>query len=499
LLLFACCQPLFAQPNPLRFVPIAPCRVVNTLNPAGLFGGPTITGGTSRDFIIPNGACGVPSTAQAYSLNVAVVVPTGGHLGYLTLWPTGQTRPVTSTLSSIDGRVKSNAAIVPAGTGESISVFASDTTNVILDIGGYFVPATDPTALAFFPVTPCRIADTRTATAPLGGPALVGGQTRSFPIQSSTCGIPPTAQAYSLNFAAIPGGPPLGYLTAWPTGLARPSISSLNDPTGTVVANAAIVKAGTGGSINVFASDATNLAIDMNGYFAAMSTGGLSLYTVPPCRIVDTRQPAGSPPITSLNVNTSASACGIPTTAQAEILSATVVPPSSLGYLTLWPQGQNRPLVSTLNALDAAITSNMAIVPTSNGSISVFASDPTHLISDISGYFAVSTGTSTYSISGRVTSSGTGLSGVTVALSGSQTASFTTDGSGSYSFTSVAGGGNYTVTPSKTGTRFTPVSAAIGNLNANWFVPDFAALLAPTVTTREYIRLGGRTIAIENH
>ena len=68
-------------------------------------------------------------------------------------------------------------------------------------------------------------------------------------------------------------------------------------------------------------------------------------------------------------------------------MSATVVPPAALGFLTLWPQGATRPLASTLNALDGAITSNMAIVPTANGSISAFASDLTHLIVDISGYF----------------------------------------------------------------------------------------------------------------
>jgi hypothetical protein len=45
-------------------------------------------------------------------------------------------------------------------------------------------------------------------------------------------------------------------------------------------------------------------------------------------------------------------------------------------------------VASTLNAPDGAITSNMAIVPTSDGSIDAFASQPTHLILDISGYFA---------------------------------------------------------------------------------------------------------------
>ena len=214
-----------------------------------------------------------------------------------------------------------------------------------------------------------------------------GGSTRTFPILSSACGLPATAQAYSLNFAAVPSGS-LGYLTAWPTGQTRPVAASLNALTGAITANAAIVPAGASGSIDVFASNTTNLVIDINGYFAPMGTGGLSLYGVTPCRVVDTRQPSGAPAITSLDVAVNASACGIPVGAQAHVMSVTVVPQGSLGYLTLWPQGQTRPLVSTLNALDGAITSNLAIVPTTNGSISAFASNATHMILDISGYFA---------------------------------------------------------------------------------------------------------------
>ncbi len=382
----------------LNFVPITPCRVADTRNPTGPFGGPAIAGNSSRDFNIPSSACGVPSTAQAYSLNVAVVP--SGPLGFLTLWPTGQPQPFVSTLNSVDGRIKSNAAIVAAGTSGSISVFAATSaTDLILDINGYFVPATDPSGLAFYPVTPCRIADTRNAVGPLGGPSMGAGQSRTFPILSSTCNLPATAQAYSLNFAAVPPGP-LGFLTAWPTGQAKPLVATLNAPTGTVVGNAAIVPAGTNGSIDVFASGATDMVIDINGYFAPAGAGGLSLYGVTPCRVVDTRVPAGSPPVTSLDVGVSSSGCGIPAGAQAYVMSATVVPPGILGFLTLWPQGQTRPLVATLNAQDGSVTSNMAIVPTVNGSISAFASNPTHLILDISGYFApVTVGTGTITVS----------------------------------------------------------------------------------------------------
>src|SRR5690348_9968414 len=50
-------------------------------------------------------------------------------------------------------------------------------------------------------------------------------------------------------------------------------VSTLNNPTGTYVANAAIVPAGSGGSITAFGSDDTHLAVDINGYFASAGTG----------------------------------------------------------------------------------------------------------------------------------------------------------------------------------------------------------------------------------
>jgi PKD repeat protein len=367
------------QAPSLRFVPITPCRSYDTRNTA------PIQGGTARDFAI-SGTCGIPTTAAAYSLNVTVV-PTG-PLGYVTVWPTGESKPLVSTLNALDGRIKANAAIVPAGDNGAISVFAADTTDVVLDINGYFVPATDTSALEFFSVTPCRLVDTRRTVGPLNGPSMAGGETRDFPLLSSSCNIPPSAQAYALNFTVVPTSK-LGYLTTWPVGQAKPLVSTLSDLTGTIVANAAIVPAGTGGDINVFVADPTDVVIDVNGYFAPANAGGQSLYTVAPCRVLDTRNTAGAftgmlePP-----VDVVASACGIANTAQAFVFNATVVPQGGLGYLTLWPDTETKPLVSTLDALDGAITSNMAIVPTVNSLIDAFASDTTQLVLDIFAYFA---------------------------------------------------------------------------------------------------------------
>jgi YVTN family beta-propeller protein len=381
-------------PDPsFQFVPVTPCRLVDTRPQYG--GSGPIQGGTFRNFPIPQeGGCNIPATAGAYSLNITVVPQ--GYLGFLTIWPAGQQRPGISTLNSLDGRIKANAAIVPGGTSGAVSVYVTHTANVILDIDGYFAPVSGST-LAFYPLTPCRVADTRYTTFPsgLGSPHLSRLVERDFPVLSSPCipaGVNP--QAYSFNFTAVPYpalGDPLGYLEVWPKDQ-KPQhpVSTLNNLTGTIVANAAIVPAGTGGEIAAFANNDTDLVIDIDGYFAPAGPGGLSLYPVAPCRVLDTRLVGNRQPFSGLlspPVDVVASPCGVPRAAQAYVFNATVVP-AELGYLTLWPDGKPQPVVSTLNALDGWITSNMAIVPSANGKVDAYASGITQLILDISSYFA---------------------------------------------------------------------------------------------------------------
>jgi YVTN family beta-propeller protein len=378
-----------AASGPLLFVPMTPCRLVDTRKPNGPLGGPSIPTGTYRSFALPTSTClvAMPATTAAYSMNVTIV-PHGG-LGYLTVWPTGEDRPGISTMNSLDGRIKASGAIVPAGANGAVSVFASGTTDVILDIDGYFVPAPEPSALAFYPLKPCRVADTRWVSGPLGGPYLHGGAAaREFPILDATsCDISSGAQAYSFNVTAVPRGRALSYLTTWPTGQPQPSTSTLNAPTGTVTANAVILPAGTNGAIEAKSTDDTDLVIDINGYFAPPGSGGLSLYASAPCRALDTRKTIGN--FTGQVVaNIAGSPCGIPMAAEAFVLNATVVPNGGLGFLTLWPDGQPRPSTSALNALDGMITSNLAVVPTTNGFIDAYANGSTALVLDISSYFA---------------------------------------------------------------------------------------------------------------
>ena len=128
--------------NPMVFVGITPCRVVDTRTGRGFtgaFGPPSLAGGTSRTFPIQSSTtCIVPAIAGAYSFNVTIVPP--GPLGYVTLYPTGLPAPNASTLNDLQGFIVANAAIVPGGTNGSVDVYASGGTDIIIDINGYYAP-----------------------------------------------------------------------------------------------------------------------------------------------------------------------------------------------------------------------------------------------------------------------------------------------------------------------------------------------------------------------
>jgi hypothetical protein len=146
--------------SPSEFVPVTPCRLVDTR--LGGYSGGAFTAAEARSYVVPNGPCGVPA-ASAYSLNFSIVGYTGR--GSLRAFPTGTTLPLISILNFGDGLPIANGAIVQASATGSIDVFVTGATNVIIDINGYF------TASASVPKTVVLNAPGST---PLTVPAGVG-------------------------------------------------------------------------------------------------------------------------------------------------------------------------------------------------------------------------------------------------------------------------------------------------------------------------------------
>jgi hypothetical protein len=290
-------------------------------------GGP-IAAGTSQSFNPAGGACSIPLPSTGpivYALNVTAVPH--GSLGYLSVWPTGAAQPLVSTLNSPDGRVKANAALATGGSGGEISVYASDATDLVLDVSGYFTYA--PSSYVYVPVTPCRAVDTRVNNGTsFGAPSLVADQQRTFQLANSSCNLPATAfangGAVSMNVTAVPiAGHPVSYVTVWGTSETEPQtplISTLNVPTGTVRANAAVVtiNPSTSESVSVYSTDNTDLVLDITGYFAPASVAplGLSLYPLAPCRVLDTRESSGEFQGELTVPFTTGNNCSLPTNAQ---------------------------------------------------------------------------------------------------------------------------------------------------------------------------------------
>ncbi|MHB1047386.1 MAG: IPT/TIG domain-containing protein [Thermoanaerobaculia bacterium] len=121
-----------------RLYTITPCRLVDTRNPTGPFGGPALAAGAVRSFTVPSGSCAVPADAAAVSLNITVADPTTP--GTLTFFPGSGTVPGTNTISFVPGKNRANNVTMGVVGGVlSVRDFqASGTVNLIVDVNGYY-------------------------------------------------------------------------------------------------------------------------------------------------------------------------------------------------------------------------------------------------------------------------------------------------------------------------------------------------------------------------
>jgi hypothetical protein len=133
--------PLVTQES---FVPISPCRIIDTRS-----GGGAIDAKTTRAFHVygsagiaaqggKSGGCGLPATAGAVAISTTTTDEAGN--GYLAAYPTGTSRPTSTTLSFPKGSTTTTLADVKLGqgTGKVLSVYASNQTQLVVDVVGYY-------------------------------------------------------------------------------------------------------------------------------------------------------------------------------------------------------------------------------------------------------------------------------------------------------------------------------------------------------------------------
>jgi hypothetical protein len=115
------------------FHTVAPCRAVDTRSPAP---GTPLAAGVPRTFAV-TGTCGIPLTARAVSLNIAVTGATNS--GNVRLYPGGTTTPTVSTVNFTAGVTRANNAITLLGTNGDIAALLSPagSVHVIIDVNGY--------------------------------------------------------------------------------------------------------------------------------------------------------------------------------------------------------------------------------------------------------------------------------------------------------------------------------------------------------------------------
>lgn len=379
------------------YTPVNPARILDTRKGLGAKEAPV---GADKTLVLKvGGANGIPTGITAVALNLTVTDAKVN--GYITAYYDGDpTRPGVSNVNFSAGRNVANFAVVSVGPDGEIDLYngSSATVDLVADVSGYFSQTTSDgyTGLS----TPTRFLDTSTATG--GHPSPVAAGSTVTLAVGGEHGVPTGVSAIAANItvANVTGN---GYVSAWPAGTGRPTVSNVNFTAGEVLANAAIIRVGSNGDIDLAYNGAGSirLIVDVYGYY---SGGGASVYVpLAPERIVDTRKGIGGytgvltghtfyPEI--LPTNDVSSSDGTQIT--GGVVNATVTGTTALGFLSVVPDNEiapgeiAAPTTSNLNFGANATVPNLAFATPASDGIVDFVNASTgslYLIVDLYGEF----------------------------------------------------------------------------------------------------------------
>jgi len=368
-----------------RFHATEPVRVLDTRTGLGGKVGPL---GPGETFRLPLKGV-VPSGASAAVLNLTATGQTDST--FVSVWPSGQTRPLTSSLNPRPGLGAVPAMVTTrVGADGSVQLFNNTgSVHLLADVIGWFGAPGDNGGALYAPLAPTRVLDTRTGAGGKSTPFAPGEQ---HTLQLDA--LAPGASAAVLNITAT-DTTGATHVTVWPDGQPQPVASSLNPQSGLTRANLTTSALGNDRKLRIYNNSAsTNLVIDMVGYYTAEGavSGGAMYFPITPERAYDTRDRTGGiqgPVANSSNLSLTFGGRGaIPNgDVSAVDVNLTVVGPSAPGHTTVWPRGP-RPGASALNFETGEIVANRVWAGLDGGSALTWSSArSTQYVVDVNGWF----------------------------------------------------------------------------------------------------------------
>ena len=326
---------------------------------------------------------GLPSDAELALMNLTMTEVEDSWRrgsGYITakpcdtLYDQEQTSSNGNFVKSID---VANLAVVPLASDRTFCLYYSNSIETVVDTQGYF---SSTGTLAFTPLVPKRVLDTRQAVRPQKG-SMTRVET-GLPVGSQSALVNLTMTGLSADDFVR------GYITADKCSslVAGPQTKSNgNFTSGIDVSNLSVVSLDSDGSFCIYSEQAVDLVVDVQGSFSP--SGATKLSSMSTQRVLDTR--ATNQPLANsiTRVNT-----GAATGSRAALVNLTMTGASNFGYITadkcsnLQSGPQSR---SNGNFRPEADVSNLSVVPLdSDGSFCIYTEQAVDLIVDVQGIFS---------------------------------------------------------------------------------------------------------------
>ncbi|BAN02602.1 hypothetical protein [Ilumatobacter coccineus] len=338
----------------------------------------------------------VPADAQAVVANVTAIQPEG--VGYVTAHACLDPAPLASSLNYTAGVNLGNEVIIGLDDDGHGCLFTSAAAHLTVDVVGFV--AADST---YVPVDPARILESRIGDAFVTVDGLSEGIGRTSAGSNTTlqvagrADVPEHVAAVIVNVTAVRTAD-TGYVTVHPCLDEIPNSASLNYVAGVNRGNDLIAPVDADGNICLFTSSGVDLTVDVVGAVLAGST----YQPVDPGRFLDTRESgetvdgdqAGDGKLAAGDqVTLSIAGRGdVPSGVSSVVVNVTAVQPEGVGFVTVHPCEDERPLAASLNYA-AGVNGGNEIVALldADGDLCLYASTATHLTVDVSGYLDGST------------------------------------------------------------------------------------------------------------